>query len=57
MNLINMFGEDAIFLDTNTMKIGQEFSSELHNAATNSKCYRNEFKKDQRELPGVSFNR
>ena len=37
MHLINMFGEDAVFLDTTTMKPGQEFPTELHNAVSNSK--------------------
>ncbi len=58
MNLINMLLRMAVFLDTNTMKCGQEFLSELHKAVKNSKnCYRNEFKKDQRELSRLSFNR
>lgn len=37
MHLINMFGEEAVFLDTNTMKPGEEFPVELHKAVINSK--------------------
>jgi WD40 repeat protein/ABC-type dipeptide/oligopeptide/nickel transport system ATPase subunit len=37
MHLINMFGDHSVFIDTNTMKPGEEFPIELSNAVTNSK--------------------
>lgn len=36
-DLQNMFGDDAVFLDTRTMKAGDEFPTELENAVKNAK--------------------
>jgi energy-coupling factor transporter ATP-binding protein EcfA2 len=36
MHFIKMFGEDAVFLDTNTMKPGEEFPVALNNAVVNA---------------------
>src|SRR5438128_226300 len=37
MHLMNMFGEESVFLDTNTMNAGDEFPLEIQNAVTNSR--------------------